>query len=86
MDKNNKTYKNSGPPKEGLQGTIYTYKACMSFALVGLSNYLSNELINHYQAVKYIKDLNISGLVPRDFTGKCTNKYIEIIKLQICVT
>ena len=61
----------------------------MSFALAGLSNdlnNLSNELMNPYQAVKLIKDLNISGLVLRDFTGKCTNKYIEIIKLQICVT
>ena len=58
----------------------------MSFALAGLSNdlnNLSNELMNPYQAVKYIKDLNISGLVPRDFTGECTNKYIEIIKIEI---
>ena len=55
----------------------------MSFALVGLSNYLINQLINPYQAVKYIKDLNISGLVLRDFTGECTNKYIEIITIAI---
>ena len=34
MEKNNKTYKNSGPPKEGLQGTIQLV------AIVGVFNTL----------------------------------------------
>ena len=86
MEKTIRLIKIPGHRNRVCKGLLYACKPCMPFALAGLINELINLLHNGvflYQAVTYIKDLNISGLALRDFIDECQNMYIVIITIAI---